>query len=75
MFRETTVFNQDLSEWDVSGLTKMDYMFSNATAFDQHLGWCLSGLSEDAREQAFTGTKCESDNCGVSFAETCPTPG
>ena len=67
-----SVFNQYV-KWDTARVTSMNSIFDGAQAFDQHLGWCLSGLSEDAREQAFTGTKCESDNCGVSFAETCPT--
>ena len=37
MFKEATSFNQDLSKWDVSRVTDMDYMFAGATAFKQSL--------------------------------------
>ena len=69
MFRKNTVFNQDLSEWDVSGLTKMDYMFSNATAFDQHLGWCIT---DGVTTSSFvSGSGCEEETCGIEVAANC----
>ena len=70
MFRENTVFNQDLSEWDVSGLTaSVDYMFSNAAAFDQNLGWCITdGVTTS---NFASGSGCEDDSCGIEVAGNC----
>ncbi|MEP5167929.1 BspA family leucine-rich repeat surface protein, partial [Shimia thalassica] len=45
MFRNTTNFNQDISQWDVSNVTSMSSMFWRAEAFDQDLGdWDISSL-------------------------------
>ena len=51
----------------------MGSMFSNASAFDQELGWCQSGIVQVLQDSVFMGTECQSDNCGVTFAESCPT--
>jgi len=41
-------------------------MFYGAEAFDQDLGWCVSGKKP---HDAFEGTKCSSSNCGcVTFS-------
>ena len=39
------VFNQDIGGWDVSNVTNMTYMFSNADAFNQDIGgWDVSNV-------------------------------
>lgn len=43
MFQNCTVFNQDISNWDVSAITSFRGMFKNATAFNQNIsGWDVS---------------------------------
>ena len=37
MFFRADVFNQDISEWDVSKVTDMFWMFNGATSFNQDL--------------------------------------
>ena len=38
----TALFNQHVSEWDVSNVTKTKYMFPGASAFHQDLsGWAI----------------------------------
>lgn len=45
MFSNALAFNQDLSLWDVSGVSSMYGMFSFATAFDQDISmWDVSGV-------------------------------
>merc|ERR1712032_1040388 len=45
MFQRASAFNQDLSKWDVSAVTKMGYMFSGASAFNQDLSkWDVSAV-------------------------------
>ena len=42
---EVTSFNQDISTvgaWTVDSVTNMTYMFRDASAFDQDLGWCVN---------------------------------
>lgn len=47
MFSECKVFNQDISAWDVSRVTKMNAMFSNALLFNQNIGgWDVSNVTE-----------------------------
>ena len=38
MFYGATSFNSDLSAWDVSSMTDMSHMFTNAASFNQNLG-------------------------------------
>ena len=39
-------WNQDISSWDVSNVTRMNYMFNRATAFDQNIGsWDVSNVT------------------------------
>jgi surface protein len=49
-------FNQDLSKWDVSKVTKMQYMFFHS-GFDQDItGWNTASLPNDrASYRMFTG--------------------
>ena len=42
MFRYALIFDQPLSDWDVSGVTNMSGMFTGADYFNQNLGaWCI----------------------------------
>ncbi|MFV0346228.1 MAG: BspA family leucine-rich repeat surface protein [Bacteroidales bacterium] len=46
MFRDAEKFNQDISDWDVSSVAKMNEMFKNARSFDQDLSdWDISSLN------------------------------
>ncbi|MEO9482732.1 MAG: LamG-like jellyroll fold domain-containing protein [Ekhidna sp.] len=46
MFRNTTLFNADLSSWNFSTITNFAGMFENAAAFDQDLGsWDVSNAT------------------------------
>jgi len=46
MFFNAAAFNQNLSAWDVSAVTIMDYMFYKATAFNQNLSaWNVSAVT------------------------------
>ncbi|MBN1648739.1 MAG: BspA family leucine-rich repeat surface protein [Spirochaetales bacterium] len=55
-FANCTLFNDgSIDSWDVSGVTDMALMFSNAAAFDQDLsGWDTSGVLSMVR--MFSGT-------------------
>lgn len=45
MFMEATAFNQDLSQWDISGISGTGRMFYKAKAFDQDLGdWPIGSI-------------------------------
>jgi surface protein len=45
MFDSASLFNGDISGWDVSHVTSMESMFNNATLFNRDLsGWCVSGI-------------------------------
>ena len=49
MFDNAKSFNQDLSKWDVSRVTEMDWMFSEAHLFQQTLcgaAWVNSDASK-----------------------------
>lgn len=49
-----TSFNQDVSGWDVSGVSNMSQMFEGATSFDQDIsGWVVNGVSD--MRQVFKG--------------------
>ena len=41
-----TVFNQDITSWEVSGVTDMSFMFFNNTTFNQDIsGWDVSNVT------------------------------
>ena len=64
---ELESFNQPISGWNVDKVTSMTDMFRGAKAFDQDLGWCLSG--DVKMTAAFEKTKCESTRCGFSYKD------
>ena len=47
MFKDTSAFNQDISNWDVSNVTNFERMFKRAKAFGQDLSkWNIkNGIS------------------------------
>jgi len=54
MFANANAFNQDISNWDVSNVTDVDFMFYNAKTFNQPLNnWNVSNVA--ARTSIFGG--------------------
>jgi surface protein len=48
MFREATLFNQDIGDWNVSRVTNMEEMFNSASTFNQDLSnWCVTNLTSE----------------------------
>ncbi len=49
MFASATVFNYDISNWNVSSVTNMRNMFASASAFNQDIGgWNVSSVTDMA---------------------------
>ena len=47
MFKKATIFNQDISKWDVSNVPKMTMMFMQATIFNQDISdWDVSNVTD-----------------------------
>jgi surface protein len=45
MFMGAKKFNQNISGWDVSNVTEMDWMFNGASLFNQNIGtWDVSNV-------------------------------
>ena len=61
MFHNAQAFNGDLSAWDLSAVTNMDFMFYLAGSMNQDLGWCIAGKSAT---MAFSSTACAVADCG-----------
>ena len=48
MFTNATIFDKDISNWDVSNGTNMSYMFAGAEKFNQNLStWCINNQPVD----------------------------
>jgi hypothetical protein len=65
MFANSTLFNQDISGWDMDMVTDMSFMFSGATAFNQSLGTWTLASGADLNNML--------DNCGmncVNYSQT-----
>ena len=79
MFRYASSFNQPLGDWNVDKVTNMQYMLSDASDFDQDLGWCMAaGVTVI---NMFYGAKCSPASphtpsatavCGVTKSCSCP---
>lgn len=51
MFKDSTLFNSDISFWDVKDVVNMDYFLSNCSSFNQDLsGWCVSNIPSEPIE-------------------------
>jgi plastocyanin len=62
MFRGTSVFNQSLTNWNVSSVTNMDDMFNTVLAFNQDLtGWCVSAISAEPSNFAASSALTEAN--------------
>jgi len=67
MFSGASSFNQPLGDWSARDeVTFRSYIFEDALALDQDLGWCVG---KGTLYHAFTRTPCASTSCGVMRGE------
>lgn len=72
MFTYTNMANPDISMWDVSHVVDMDYMFENATGFNQDLSnWCVQRISSEPYNFRKNATKW---TLPKPVWGTCPAP-
>ena len=61
MFNQATVFNNDISSWDVSAVITMESMFDEAEQFEQQMcEWNLEGVNV---ENMFRNSQCTQVEC------------
>ena len=53
-----TSFNIDLSAWNISGESSMEFMFQNATSFNQNLCSWKERFPYDDAVDIFEGSAC-----------------
>ena len=75
-FRNATIFNQDISHWEVDKVTNAQNMFRDASAFNQDLSsWCfplISNISNIRAENIFVGSGFESETAfHPQFGDDC----
>ena len=61
MFFSASEFNQNLYSWDVGGVTNMQYMFEEASAFNKCLAWDIDTDTTNT-DTMFSGS-------GTSYSE------
>ncbi|KAF3978747.1 MAG: BspA family leucine-rich repeat surface protein, partial [Methylococcales symbiont of Iophon sp. n. MRB-2018] len=68
MFRSTSVFNQDISSWNVASVTNMASMFRSASVFNQDIsGWNIAGVTN--MSAMFVGANAFSQNLGRWYVD------
>jgi len=63
MFRDSALFNQNISSWNTSSVTDMESMFNNANAFNQDIGSWNTG-SVTTMASMFYGANAFNQNIG-----------
>ena len=66
MFNEASIFNKDISSWDVSLVISMHSMFRDAAEFRQEM--CEWNLEDINVGEMFTNSKCT-----IAFCVDCPS--
>merc|ERR1712032_991634 len=70
MFTDTWVFNQDLSKWDVSKVTRMGGMFNDASAFNQNLSNWNVGKVTDMKKMFKKTKSFKQVLCGAAWVNS-----
>ena len=72
MFSHSTIFNQDISNWDVSNVTNMESMFEYAVSFNQDLSpWDVSNVELMPRMFLITPLNQDLSNWNVNKVILC----
>tara|TARA_R110000751_G_scaffold65819_1_gene134518 strand:+ start:1372 stop:2211 length:840 start_codon:yes stop_codon:yes gene_type:complete len=69
-FRNCTLFNGNISNWNVSSATRMDFFFFNCAAFNQDIGsWDVSNVT--TLNKMFQGATLFNQNIGAWDVSSC----